>query len=58
VQKKTWNQELIAGFTDNLSVKPATFLHFSARTGTNLENLMAEPEPAPDPNYWYVIGCW
>ena len=48
----------VAGFTNNLSVKPATFWHFSAKTGTSPENLMAEPEPVPEPNCWYVDGCW
>ena len=22
------------------------------------ENVMAETELVPDPNYWYVVGCW
>ena len=58
VQKQSRNQQQIAGFTDNLLVKPATFLHFSAGTGTSPENLMAEPEPVPEPYCWYVDGCW
>jgi hypothetical protein len=55
---KSWNQQQIAGFTDNLLVKQATFLHFSAITGTSLENIMAEPELVPKPNCWYSVGCW
>ena len=57
VQKQSRNQQQIAGFSDNLLVKPAIFLHFSARTDTSLENCMAELEPVPKPNSWYVVGA-
>ena len=46
------------GFTANFLVKPATFLHFSAGTGTSPENLLAELELVPEPNCCYFVGCW
>jgi hypothetical protein len=55
---KTQNPQQIVGFTDNLLVKPAIFKHFSTRTGTSPENVMAKPEPVPEQNCWYVAGCW
>ena len=51
-------QQQIAGFTDNLLVKPAIFKHFSSGTGTSPENVMVKPELVPEQNCWYVAGSW
>ena len=54
VQKQSWSPQQIAGFTDNLLVKPAIFQHFS----------IFQPEPLPvrkfyslnQNRYWNLIA--